>query len=257
MGFADFDLSASERLGAAMRFVGLREIRNVFAGALVGAGLFAGLSTTARANGMPVAGVMGVRGMVAAANMGPLGSNFGAANQRYMLRLHHTHTGEDISIVYRIGDTYLPEAIEKLNYFLRDHRTQDIADYDPTEFDLLHAVMTRLRRPGGVIDIVCGYRTPESNEYLRTRSDVTGVAEHSQHMLGKAIDIQVPGVRTLALRNAALSIGAGGVGYYPTSHFVHVDVGPVREWQYGGRAYRTRRASYHGHARHRAARRRS
>ncbi len=250
-----------------------RGIQKALAGALLLAGLSSGVSATARANGMPVTGVMGMRGMMAAASMGPagadldpalgadmgaaLGTSLGAANQRYMLRLHHTHTGEDISIVYRIGDTYLPEAIEKLNYFLRDHRTQDIADYDPTEFDLLHAVMTRLRRPGGVIDIVCGYRTPESNEYLRTRSDVTGVAEHSQHMLGKAIDIQVPGVRTLALRNAALAIGAGGVGYYPTSRFVHVDVGPVREWQFGGARFRTHRATYRGQARHHVARRRS
>ncbi len=220
-------------------------------------GLIAGLAGTARANGMPNAGVMGVRGMVAAANMGSGRVGLAAASQRYMLHLHHTHTGESIDIVYRIGDTYLPEAVEKLNYFLRDHRTQDIADYDPQEFDLLHAVMTRLRRPGGVIDIVCGYRTPESNEYLRSRSVDTGVAEHSQHMLGKAIDIQVPGVQTLALRNAALAIGAGGVGYYPTSHFVHVDVGPVREWQFGGRRYGTRRASYRGGRRpHHVARRR-
>lgn len=196
---------------------------------------------------MPTAGVMGARGMMSA-SMGTAGMT--AIGQRYTLRLHHTHTGEDISIVYRVGDTYLPEAIDKLNYFLRDHRTQDLADYDPQEFDLLHALMTRLQRPGGVIDIVCGYRSPESNEFLRTRSTVTGVAEHSQHMLGKAIDIQVPGVGTLALRNAALAIGAGGVGYYPSSHFVHVDVGPVREWAYGN-------ARYRGVARrHRLARRR-
>ena len=93
--------------------------------------------------------------------------------------------------------------------FLRDHRTQAEADYDPKEFDLLHALMARLGRSNGVIDIVCGYRTPESNEFLRTRSAMTGVAEHSQHMLSKAIDIRVPGVSTLTLRNAALSLGAG------------------------------------------------
>ena len=230
----------------------LRGVRRVVAGAVVFAGVAAGMTGLAHASGMPVAGVMGARGMVAAANMGAGNVGIATSSQRYMLRLHHTHTGEDINIVYRIGDNYLPEAIEKLNYFLRDHRTQDIADYDPTEFDLLHAVMTRLRRPGGVIDIVCGYRTPESNEYLRSRSVDTGVAEHSQHMLGKAIDIQVPGVRTLALRNAALAIGAGGVGYYPTSRFVHVDVGPVREWQFGGMRYAK------GHARrHHVVRRRS
>lgn len=226
-------------------------------GVMVLAGLMAGMARSARANGMPPMGVMGTRGMAAAAGMGAGRTGLAAASQRYMLHLHHTHTGEDIDIVYRIGDTYLPEAVEKLNYFLRDHRTQDTTDYDPQEFDLLHAVMARLRRPGGVIDIVCGYRTPESNEYLRTRSTETGVAEHSQHMLGKAIDIQVPGVATSALRDAALEIGAGGVGYYPTSHFVHVDVGPVREWQYGGRRFAIRRVGYKGHRGHRVGRRRS
>jgi uncharacterized protein YcbK (DUF882 family) len=150
----------------------------------------------------------------------------------YHLRLHHLHTGEDIDVVYRIGDTYVPEALDELNHFLRDHRTQDVSSYDPKEFDVLHALMTRLRRPNGVIDIVCGYRTPESNEFLRSQSADTGVAEHSQHMLAKAIDIRVPGVSTVALRNAALSLHAGGVGYYPVSQFVHVDVGPVRTWSF-------------------------
>ena len=232
-------------------------VGKVAAGVVLFAGLMVSLARTSQASGLPAAGVMGTRGMVAAANMGAGRVGLAAAGQRYMLHLHHTHTGEDIDIVYRVGDTYLPEAVEKLNYFLRDHRTQDVADYDPQEFDLLHAVMMRLRRPGGVIDIVCGYRTPESNEYLRSRSVDTGVAEHSQHMLSKAIDIQVPGVQTLALRNAALAIGAGGVGYYPTSHFVHVDIGPVREWQFGGRRYRTNRATYKSHRVHRVVRRRS
>lgn len=154
--------------------------------------------------------------------------------QRYVLHLHHLHTGESLDVVYRVGDLYLPDAMEKLNLFLRDHRTQAEADYDPREFDLLHAVMARLGRANSVIDIVCGYRSPESNEYLRERSALTGVAEHSQHMLSKAIDIRVPGVSTLMLRNAALALGVGGVGYYPLSQFVHVDVGPVREWQFGG-----------------------
>ena len=146
------------------------------------------------------------------------------------------HTGESLDIVYRVGDTYLPEAVEQLNYFLRDHYTQDVASYDPKEFDVLHAVLERLRRPDGVIDVVCGYRTPETNEALRQNSPRTGVAEHSQHMEGHAIDLRVPGVSTAALRNAALSLHAGGVGYYPVSQFVHVDVGPVRHWVFAGSA---------------------
>lgn len=151
----------------------------------------------------------------------------------YRLKMHHLHTGENIDIVYRIGNQYIPSAVAQLNHFLRDHRTQTTADYDVREFDLLHSLMAKLGKPNGEIDIVCGYRTPQSNNFLRTRSASTGVAEHSQHMLSKAIDIRVPGVSTIALRDAALSLGMGGVGYYPVSQFVHVDVGRVRQWNYG------------------------
>jgi uncharacterized protein YcbK (DUF882 family) len=153
---------------------------------------------------------------------------------RYVLHLHHLHTGEDLNVVYRVGDNYMPDAIAKLNYFLRDHRTNDVSHYDPKEFDLLHSVLAKLGRPNSVIDVVCGYRTPWSNNFLRTRSAATGVAKNSQHMLAKAIDIRIPGVRTRALRDVALSLQAGGVGYYPISQFVHVDVGPVRQWTFLG-----------------------
>ncbi len=152
--------------------------------------------------------------------------------REYHLRLHHLHTGEDIDVVYRVGDSYVPQALDQLNHFLRDHRTEDVSSYDPKEFDVLHALMTSLGRPNGVIDIVCGYRTPWSNNFLRTRAASTGVAEHSQHMLAKAIDIRVPGISTVVLRNAALALHAGGVGFYPVSQFVHVDVGPVRTWSF-------------------------
>jgi uncharacterized protein YcbK (DUF882 family) len=157
----------------------------------------------------------------------------------YQLKMTNLHTGESLDIVYRIGDTYLPEALEKLNYFLRDHNTQDVSNYDPKEFDVLHAMMARLGRLNGVIEIVCGYRTPETNSALRQNSPQTGVAEHSQHMEGHAIDLRVPGVTTAKLRDAALSLKAGGVGYYPVSQFVHVDVGPVREWVFGSKQRRT------------------
>jgi uncharacterized protein YcbK (DUF882 family) len=166
--------------------------------------------------------------------------------QPYSLHLYHLHTGESIDVVYRVGDTYIPAALDELNHFLRDHRTEAVKAYDPKEFDLLHALMAKLGRPNGVIDIVCGYRTPWSNNFLRTRAASTGVAEHSQHMQAKAIDIRVPGVSTLKLRNTALSLNDGGVGYYPSSQFVHVDVGPVREWSYGRvRSRRVRRTSRH------------
>lgn len=159
----------------------------------------------------------------------------------FRLKLQNLHTGESLDIVYRVGDTYIPEALKKLDYFLRDHYTQDVISYDPKEFDVLHLVMQRLHRTNGVIDIVCGYRTPETNEMLRDESPHSGVAEHSQHMEGHAIDIRVPGVSTAQLRNAALSLHEGGVGYYPVSHFVHVDVGPVRQWTFGRTPRRSRR----------------
>ena len=199
----------------------LRFGRHAAVAAIVG---LVAISQQAHAGNLLEPGTVGSASAVAATTPGP----------RYALHLHHLHTGENLDVIYRVGNVYLPDALQKLNLFLRDHRTQAKSSYDPSEFDLLHAVMTRLGRPDGLIDIVCGYRTPESNHYLRTRSASTGVAEHSQHMLAKAIDIRVPGVQTSVLRDAALSIGAGGVGYYPISQFVHVDVGPVREWQYGG-----------------------
>ncbi len=168
------------------------------------------------------------------------------ATEPYRLRLHNLHTLEDIDIVYRIGDNYQPDAVARLNYFLRDHNTQDVIAYDPREFDLLHDILRRLGRPSATIEIVCGYRTQETNAILRASSQ--GVAEHSQHILGHAIDIRIPGSTTPRIRNAALSLNEGGVGYYPTSHFVHVDVGAIRTWTYSPRRHRRshlRRTSAH------------
>lgn len=146
----------------------------------------------------------------------------------YRLRLFHTHTRERIDIVYRRGDSYVPEALAELNHYLRDHRTGAVLAYDPRVFDLLHDIDAKLGRPNGEIDIVCGYRSPWSNEFLRTHGH--GVALHSLHMQAKAIDIRMPGVETSRLRDAALALHQGGVGYYAKSDFVHVDVGRVRHW---------------------------
>ena len=156
-------------------------------------------------------------------------ADFAATNpQQYRLRLYHLHTGERIDVVYRIGNLYLPGKVAELDHFLRDHRTNDEKDYDLKEFDLLHDLLVKLGRPDHEIDIVCGYRTPWSNNYLRERGH--GVAEHSQHMEAKAIDIRIPGIPTAQVRDAALSLGRGGVGYYAQSDFVHVDTGRVRRW---------------------------
>jgi uncharacterized protein YcbK (DUF882 family) len=150
----------------------------------------------------------------------------------HRLLLYHTHTGERIDIIYRRGSTFLPEAQEKLDYFLRDHRTGEVRHYDPRVFDILSDLAAAVGRPGAEIQIICGYRTPWSNGFLRSRS--SGVAEGSLHMKAQAIDIRIPGVDALTLRNAALALGRGGVGYYPRSGFVHVDTGRVRTWCYGG-----------------------
>ncbi len=144
------------------------------------------------------------------------------------LRLFHTHTHESLDVVYRRGDSYVPEALEKLNHFLRDHRTGDVHRYDPQVFDLLTEVTTAVGRPNAVIEIICGYRTPWSNEYLRKRT--TGVAKNSLHMRAEAIDIRLPGTPLAKFRDAALALRRGGVGFYPESNFIHVDVGRVRRW---------------------------
>lgn len=146
----------------------------------------------------------------------------------YRLHLYHTHTGERIDIVYRKGDAYVSDALQTLDHFLRDHRTGEVRDLDPRLFDLLHDLTAAVGHPGTEIDIICGYRTPWSNEFLRRTT--VGVAEHSRHILGEAIDIRIPGTSTSQLRDAALALHRGGVGYYPKSQFVHVDVGPVRRW---------------------------
>jgi uncharacterized protein YcbK (DUF882 family) len=154
------------------------------------------------------------------------GAELGA--QARHLRFFHTHTGERLDVVYRVGDQYIPEALDQLDHFLRDHRTGDVHHYDPRLFDLLSDLAASVGRPGAELQVICGYRTPWSNQFLRAHS--TGVALHSLHMEAEAIDIRLPGLKTSTLRDAALALRRGGVGYYAASDFVHVDVGRVRRW---------------------------
>jgi uncharacterized protein YcbK (DUF882 family) len=148
----------------------------------------------------------------------------------YRLRFFNTHTNERIDVVYRRGETYLPDALGKLDHYLRDVFSGEVRHFDPHLFDLLYDLTASLHDTGGEIDVVCGYRTPKTNEFLRTRSANSGVAVRSLHMMAEAIDIRLAGVATAALRDAALKLQRGGVGYYRDSNFVHVDVGPVRRW---------------------------
>jgi uncharacterized protein YcbK (DUF882 family) len=150
------------------------------------------------------------------------------ANEERHLRLYHTHSGEHIDVVYWRDSTYLPDALVRLDRFLRDSFTGEMHHFDPQLFDVLFDLTRVSGRPDGEIHIICGYRTPQTNEFLRTHT--SGVAKKSLHMEAEAIDIRLPGVKTASLRDAALALGRGGVGYYPVSDFIHVDVGRVRRW---------------------------
>lgn len=144
------------------------------------------------------------------------------------LKLFHTHTGERIDVVFRRGGEYVQAGLDQLNHFLRDHRTGDVHQYNPKVFDLLNELEASVGRAGAELHIICGYRTPWSNEYLR--KNTTGVAKKSLHMEAEAIDIRLPGTPLPKMRDAALALGRGGVGYYAASNFIHVDVGRVRRW---------------------------
>lgn len=144
------------------------------------------------------------------------------------LALVHTHTHEQIELVYAVDERYVPGALDSLNHFLRDHYTGDVGVMDPRVFDALHAVQRALGT-GRAFEVISGYRCPATNTRLReTRGG--GVATRSLHMEGRAIDVRLPGVRLAELRDAAQSLRLGGVGFYPGEQFVHVDTGRVRTW---------------------------
>ncbi|MGA8037454.1 MAG: DUF882 domain-containing protein [Candidatus Acidiferrales bacterium] len=151
-----------------------------------------------------------------------------AKSEDHSLALFNTHTNERLTIIYRHGDTYVPTALAKLDYFLRDHNTNEVRHFDPHLYDILSDLTAAVGHPGEEIDIVCGYRTPATNAALRAHTE--GVAKNSLHIQAEAIDLRMPGVNTLKLRKAALALARGGVGYYPHSDFIHVDVGRVRQW---------------------------
>lgn len=153
----------------------------------------------------------------------------GAKAEVRTLKLYHLHTHEKAEIVYKRNGRYDPEGLRKINIILRDWRRNEPTKMDPRLLDL---VWEAYRESGSsdYIQVVCGYRSPSTNALLRSRS--RGVAEKSQHMLGKAMDFYIPGVPLKKLRNIGLKMQGGGVGYYPSSGspFVHMDVGNVRHW---------------------------
>ncbi|EJC77378.1 hypothetical protein Rleg10DRAFT_6084 [Rhizobium leguminosarum bv. trifolii WSM2012] len=157
-------------------------------------------------------------------------ASFASAEDR-ALKLFFTHTGERATITYKRDGKFDPKGLAQINRFLRDWRRNEPTRMDPRLLDLVWEVY---KRSGGkdYIHIVSAYRSPTTNNMLRNRSRSTGVAKKSQHMLGKAMDFYVPGVKLATLRATAMQLQVGGVGYYPTSGspFVHLDVGNVRAW---------------------------
>lgn len=143
------------------------------------------------------------------------------------IRLYHAHTGEFLKTTFWAQGDYCSEGLRTVNHFLRDYRTNITKNIDPSLLDLLYVLSLKLgtQQP---FQIVSAYRSPETNALLRRHS--RGVAKHSYHTKGQAVDIRLPSTSLRNLHHAALSLQAGGVGYYGRSNFVHVDTGPVRKW---------------------------
>lgn len=150
-----------------------------------------------------------------------------ATAQPRILKFDHLHTGERLTIEYFSRGTYLPDALGSINHLLRDFRTNEVHAIDEHLLDLLHE-LNGVTGSGQAFQVISGYRSPVTNEMLRRHSE--GVAAHSLHMEGQAIDIRLADVPLTRLRDAALFVRRGGVGYYPASNFVHVDTGRVRTW---------------------------
>lgn len=151
----------------------------------------------------------------------------GPASNRW-IELLNTHTSESLQIAYRDASGFVGTALDKLRWLLRDHRANEAGRMDSGLFDQLTDLAAQL----GVeprFEVISGYRSPRTNELLR-RTGGGGVARHSLHMQGRAIDVRLHGVDCAALRDVALAARRGGVGYYRRSDFVHLDTGPVRAW---------------------------
>jgi len=143
------------------------------------------------------------------------------------LMLNCLHSGERLKSDYWVDGNYVPDELVRANKLLRDFRSDEVYPIDTKLLDLVHFLGRDVDARSG-FDIICGYRSPATNEWLRKGS--TGVAEHSLHMKGLAIDLCAPGRPLKQVHEAALKLGLGGVGYYPDSDFIHVDTGRVRRW---------------------------
>jgi uncharacterized protein YcbK (DUF882 family) len=167
--------------------------------------------------------LLGVAGFALA----PLATADEAPSDRRSLSFTHTHTGETLTTVYFQNGNYLAPSLEHVNHFLRDFRTNEEHSIDPGLLDILFDLQAQAHL-GGPFEVISGYRSPQTNSALRRQS--SAVAEHSLHMEGRAIDIRLKGFATAKLRDLAIALHRGGVGYYAASDFVHVDTGRVRVW---------------------------
>ena len=145
------------------------------------------------------------------------------------LAFAHLHTSEQLALAYAIDGEYLPDALLTLDHFLRDHYSGEVGRMDPRLYDVLHNIRRKLATDR-TIEVISAYRCPTTNATLRSTRN-GGVASRSLHMDGKAIDIRIDNIALADLRDAALSLQAGGVGYYPREQFIHIDTGRVRSWQ--------------------------
>lgn len=149
-----------------------------------------------------------------------------AARAKQPMSFYHTHTGERLNIQYSLNGCK-PSTLNRLNNFLRDFRTGDVHSIDPLLLDILYGIRQKTGSRG-TIEIISGYRSPKTNALLRKKSG--GVARKSMHMKGQALDIRLTDLKTRDLRDVAVSLRRGGVGYYAKSDFVHIDTGRVRAW---------------------------
>ena len=170
----------------------------------------------------------GVTVSFAAAPLVPARASIGPAGAR-SLSFHNIHTGEHLAADYWLNGAYQPDALDAINHVLRDFRTGDVHQIEPRLLDLLALLRGNLET-AQPFEVISGYRSPATNAMLRSEHEHSGVASKSLHMQGMAIDIRMPGRALGMVRDAALAMRAGGVGYYPDSDFVHVDVGRIRRW---------------------------
>jgi uncharacterized protein YcbK (DUF882 family) len=165
---------------------------------------------------IPIVAILPVEPVLAAIN-----------KKKRTLSFFHTHTNKKLAITYSENNRYIPSALSKINSFLSDFRSGKVHPIDPKLLDILFSLQCNTGSKG-TFEVISGYRSPETNEKLRNRSN--GVAKRSLHTKGQAIDIRLQDVNCKKIRDCAMALQCGGVGYYGKSNFVHLDTGRIRAW---------------------------